>query len=85
MAVARLSWPGMDMAVVSDEQVVKKFGPQVPWETLRARRVCVLTLEGLQCHRQLKCQDPTCFCVTELCAAQSHSSVGHGPQAAPMF
>lgn len=87
MVVARFSWPGVDMAVVSDKQMIKKFGPQVPLDMVRAKSVCILPLKGLQYHRQLKCQDSICFCVSQSCVWRSHTAagVGHSPQAVTMF
>ena len=63
------------MAVVSDNQMIKKFGPEVPWDTLGAKSVCILPLKGRQYHRQLKCQDSTSFCVSQSCVWYSHTAV----------
>lgn len=31
MVADRFLWPEMDVAVVSDKQMVKRFAPQAPW------------------------------------------------------
>lgn len=85
MVVARFSWPEMDMAVVSDKQMMKKFGPQVPWDTLRAKSVGILTQRGAMPQTSevfiLCVKAPFVICVSRRCVQHGQMAVGvdHSP------